>query len=130
MIESDYRLLSKSRQCALLAISRTALYYRSKGESALNLKLMRLMDEIHMARPQYGSRQMASTLRLWRSLKYECVYLHAFEGGQETRVGIGRWIEFYNTERPHSSLGDFTPYEAYYSLPVNGQHQPAVEQAA
>lgn len=51
--------------------------------------------------------------RLWRSLKYECVYLHAFETGSEAREGIGRWIEHYNRERPHSSLGGRTPEEAY-----------------
>ena len=32
--------------------------------------------------------------RLWRSLKYECVYLHAFSGGREARQGIGHWIDF------------------------------------
>ncbi len=47
--------------------------------------------------------------RLWRSLKYECVYLNAFETGSEARVGIGRWIDFYNRFRPHSSLGGVPP---------------------
>ena len=51
--------------------------------------------------------------RLWRSLKYECVYLHDFQTGSQARAGIGRWIEFYNHERPHSSLGDSTPMETY-----------------
>jgi putative transposase len=51
--------------------------------------------------------------RLWRSLKYECVYLHAFETGSATREGIGKWIDFYNTERPHSALGGRTPVEAH-----------------
>lgn len=47
--------------------------------------------------------------RLWRSLKYECVYLHAFETGSEARAGIGKWIGFYNQHRPHSSLGGLPP---------------------
>ena len=34
--------------------------------------------------------------RLWRSLKYECVYLHAFETGSELRAGLSRWIRYYN----------------------------------
>jgi putative transposase len=52
--------------------------------------------------------------RLWRSLKYECVYLNAFETGGETRSGIGNWIDYYNRRRPHSSLGRHrTPEEAY-----------------
>jgi putative transposase len=51
--------------------------------------------------------------RLWRTLKYECIYLHAFETGSETRRGISRWVDKYNNHRPHSSLGGLTPDEAY-----------------
>jgi putative transposase len=47
--------------------------------------------------------------RLWRSLKYECVYLNAYETGGEARAGIGEWIDFYNNIRPHSGLGGITP---------------------
>ena len=58
--------------------------------------------------------------RLWRTLKYECVYLNAFETGSEARDGIGRWVELYNRKRPHSSLDDRTPHEAYFGLPRAG----------
>lgn len=58
--------------------------------------------------------------RLWRSLKYECIYLNAFETGSEASKGIEKWIKRYNEERPHSSLDDKTPYEAYYNLPRAG----------
>lgn len=51
--------------------------------------------------------------RLWRSLKCECVYLHAFETGSTARAGISKWIGFYNTQRPHSALGGGTPVEAH-----------------
>ena len=51
--------------------------------------------------------------RLWRSLKYECVYLHAFETGSELRAGLSKWIGYYNTRRPHSTLAGHTPDEAY-----------------
>jgi putative transposase len=51
--------------------------------------------------------------RLWRSLKYECIYLHAFETGSELRAGLARWIGYYNTRRPHSTLAGRTPDEAY-----------------
>jgi putative transposase len=51
--------------------------------------------------------------RLWRSCKYECVYLHAFETGAEIRSGLGRWLSYYNGQRPHSALGGHTPDEAY-----------------
>ena len=58
--------------------------------------------------------------RLWRTLKYECVYLYAFETGSEARKGIEEWIRRYNEERPHSSLDDRTPHEAYWNLPKAG----------
>jgi len=51
--------------------------------------------------------------RLWRSLKYECVYLHAFERGSEAKAGIRKWIAYYNTERPHSTHGILTPDEVH-----------------
>ncbi len=52
--------------------------------------------------------------RLWRSLKYECVYLHAWETGSEARAGVGKWIEFYNHKRPHSALGGKPPAVVYW----------------
>jgi len=266
MVEPAHPKLSVSRQCALVGISRSAFYAPSKGESPLNLALMRLIDAQFLETPWYGSRQMARHLRregyvvgrkrvrrlmakmglsavyqrprttvphpehrtwpyllrnlvidrpdqvwcadityipmrrgflyvvaimdwasrrvlswrlsntmdadfciealeeamarhgrpeifntdqgsqftsarftdvllgagvkismdgkgrwinnvfierLWRSLKYECVYLHAFETGSEARAGIGRWMAYYNAERPHSALGGRTPLEAH-----------------
>jgi putative transposase len=271
MIEPAHPKLSIVRQCDLVSISRSSFYFEAKGESPLNLKLMRLIDEQFLQTPFYGSRQMARWLRrqgycvgrkrvrrlmrkmglvpiyqaprtsrshphhkvypyllrgltidrlnqvwcadityipirggflylvaimdwasrkvlswrlsntmeasfcvealeeafakhgvpeiintdqgsqftgmewieavktagswismdgkgrwmdnvfierLWRSLKYECVYLHAFETGSEARSGIGHWINFYNTQRPHSTLDGRTPREAYNGLPI------------
>ncbi|WP_370671626.1 IS3 family transposase [Nitratireductor aquibiodomus] len=51
--------------------------------------------------------------RLWRSLKYECVFLNAFETGSEARNGIGSWIAYYNGRRPHSTFGGRTPDEVH-----------------
>ena len=51
--------------------------------------------------------------RLWRSLKYEQVYLADYATGLEARAGIAWWMDFYNQRRPHSSLEDQTPDEAY-----------------
>ena len=51
--------------------------------------------------------------RLWRSLKYEAVYLHELTDGFKAERVIGDWIDFYNTKRPHSALGGRTPAEAY-----------------
>lgn len=68
--------------------------------------------------------------RLWRSLKYECVYLHAFETGSEAKAGIGRWVTFYNEHHPHSRLDDKTPDEAYSQTSGTGSPVPIGPQAA
>ena len=57
--------------------------------------------------------------RLWKSIKYEEVYLHAYESVSAAKTGIGRYISFYNERRPHRSLDGATPERVYFkSLPV------------
>jgi putative transposase len=60
--------------------------------------------------------------RLWRSVKYEEVYLHAYDSVSDARTSIGRYLDLYNHRRPHSSLDDMTPDRAYFGsqrmLPV------------
>jgi putative transposase len=57
--------------------------------------------------------------RLWRSVKYEEVYLHAYESVAEARASISRYLTFYNGKRPHSSLDARTPDRAYFDhLPL------------
>jgi len=62
--------------------------------------------------------------RLWKSIKYEEVYLKAYDSVSHARASIGRYIEFYNTRRPHSSLDKKTPDEFYFAT------LPAIKQAA
>jgi putative transposase len=52
--------------------------------------------------------------RLWRTLKYDHIYLNPAESGNACRDGIGEFLNYYNQERPHSSLNDQTPDEVYY----------------
>ena len=54
--------------------------------------------------------------RLWRSLKYECVYLNAFENFRDAQRQIRSWMDYYNDERPHSRLDDLTPSEVYAGI--------------
>jgi len=57
--------------------------------------------------------------RLWRSVKYEEVYLHAYETVSAARAGLARYLDFYNLRRPHRSLDGSTPDEVYFaSLPA------------
>ena len=52
--------------------------------------------------------------RLWWTVKYQYLYLQAFENGIELRQGLQRWFSFYNQERPHQSLNNKTPDEVYF----------------
>jgi len=60
--------------------------------------------------------------RLWRTVKYEEVYLRAYDSVSDARASIGRYLDLYNRRRPHSSLDDMTPDRAYFGsqrmLPV------------
>ena len=87
MIDREHQRLSVSRQCRLLAVSRSTVYYRPRGESAQTLALMRRIDELYLDYPFYGSRQMMRHLaregvavgrhrvrRLMRLLGLEAIY--------------------------------------------------------
>tara|TARA_B100000678_G_scaffold202665_1_gene170564 strand:- start:7694 stop:7945 length:252 start_codon:yes stop_codon:yes gene_type:complete len=60
--------------------------------------------------------------RLWRSVKYESIYLHAFFDGMQWCKELTRYFSWYNAERPHQGLDDATPDEVYFS--------PSLTQAA
>lgn len=62
--------------------------------------------------------------RLWKSIKYENVYLHAYEGVSQAKAGIGKYLTFYNEQRPHSSLDGRTPDDVYF------ESSPLLAQAA
>jgi putative transposase len=65
--------------------------------------------------------------RLWRTVKYEEVYLKAYQDGREARAGITNYFRFYNTQRPHQALGYRTPAEAYASTPMEATEGGMVE---
>ncbi len=65
--------------------------------------------------------------RLWRSVKYEEVYLKAYQDGREARIWLGNYFRFYNTERPHQALGYRTPAEVFNSTMVESTNGCMVE---
>ncbi len=73
--------------------------------------------------------------RLWRSIKYDGVYLKAYENVPQARAEIGKYLTFYNTKRPHSSLDGQTPDQAYFNRlpPIPAEHNkgrnPLIKQA-
>ena len=57
--------------------------------------------------------------RLWKSVKYEEVYLHAYDSVSEAKRGLEKYFTFYNQQRPHTALDDQTPDEFYFdNLPT------------
>ena len=78
----------------------------------------------HLADQEGAWRDNVFVERLWRFIKYEEVYLHAYDSASDAKTGLTRYINFYNTARPHSSLDKKTPDEFYFA-PL-----PAIKQAA
>ncbi|MEP0456292.1 MULTISPECIES: IS3 family transposase [Alphaproteobacteria] len=68
--------------------------------------------------------------RLWRSLKYECVYLHAWETGSEAKAGVKKWMDFYNNNRPHSALGGKPPAVIYWQRMAEPKPDQQVQRVA
>ena len=60
------------------------------------------------------------------SLKYECVYLHAWETGSQTKAGVSGWINVYNHQRPHAAHGVQLPAVAYFNQIETGQQRKKV----
>ena len=65
--------------------------------------------------------------RLWRSVKYEEVYLKAYQDGRDALTGLGNYFRFYNRERPHQALGYRTPAEVHYAGEVVATNERMVE---
>lgn len=64
--------------------------------------------------------------RLWRSRKYECVYLRAWETGSHAKAGVGRRITFYNRQRPDAAHGDQPPAEVCFNVTQTDHQVQAV----
>jgi putative transposase len=64
--------------------------------------------------------------RFWRSLKYECVYLHAWETSLQAKAGVGRWITSYNHHCPHTAHGGQPPAVVYFNATQTDQQVQAV----
>ena len=72
-----------------------------------------MISELRAGSAQFRPSRIGSIERLWRSLKYEGVYLRDYRLVPEARANIGRYFQFYNYERPHQSLEYRTPADLY-----------------
>jgi len=65
--------------------------------------------------------------RLWRTMKYEEMYLRAYQNGKDARIRISDYFRFYNTARPHQTLGYRTPGDVFTSIPFEESEKSVIE---
>lgn len=112
----DVEFCIKAREDAMRLHGRPGTFDTDRGSQFTGPRFTDVLLEAEAQISMGGrGRRMDNVMieRLWRSLQYECVYPDAFETGSEARAGIGKWIAFCNTARPHSPLGGRTPLEAH-----------------
>ena len=120
----DVEFCIEALQDALTTYGRPDIFNTDQGSQFTSLRFTELLIAAGVQVSMDGRGRWMDNVfieRLWRSLKYECVYMNAFETGSETRTGLRRWIDYYNAERPHSALGGRTPAEAHAGLSVDGR---------
>jgi putative transposase len=101
---------------ALERFGRPEIFNSDQGAQFTSEAFTKLLREHGIAISMDGTGRCLDNVfieRLWRSLKYEEVYLHAYEKVAAARAGIGRYLTFYNCERPHQALGYQTPDTFY-----------------
>jgi putative transposase len=114
-------------QEALRRYGKPGIFNTDQGTQFTSQEFTQLLKENGIAISMDGRgcwRDYVFVERLWKSIKYEEVYLCAYGTVSAARSGIGRYIDFYNGRRPHSSLDGMTP-DAFYL-----KHLPAMQRAA
>lgn len=98
------------------------IFNTDQGSQFTSEEFTRVLKDHHIRISMDGKGRWVDNVmveRLWRSLKYEEVYLKSYDSPAQARQEIGKYFEFYNTERRHQSLEKSTPDELYYELPVS-----------
>ena len=104
----------------MAAIIKPEIFNTDQGSQFTSIEFIKLLKGAGVSISMDGKgawRDNVFIERLWRSIKYEEIYLHAYLSVPEARAGIGKYIEFYNQRRPHSSLAGNTPEQAYFKQP-------------
>ena len=112
----DARFCTEALTDALERYGRPQIFNTDQGSQFTSLQFTATLKDAGVAISMDGRGRCMDNIfieRLWRSLKYEAVYLHELSDGFQAQRVIARWMEFYNTQRPHSALSDSTPAEPY-----------------
>ena len=106
---------------ALARHGRPEICNTDQGSQFTSVEFIKVLKNVEVAISMDGKgawRDNVFVERLWRTVKYEEVYLRAYGSVSEARTSIGRYLGFYNGTRPHSSLGGQTPDQAYFNQPT------------
>jgi putative transposase len=121
-----------------LQTGRPEIFNTDQGSQFTSKEFIAILEEQGIRVSMDGAGSYNDNLfveRFWRTLKYEEVYLKAYTDAREARREIGRYIRFYNGDRPHQALRYQTPAEVYYAEPVavvkegmliSGKHPPSI----
>lgn len=103
---------------ALARYGKPDIFNTDQGSQFTSIDFVKMLKEAEIAISMDGKgawRDNVFVERLWRTIKYEEVYLHAYASVPEARAALARYLTFYNTRRPHSSLDRKTPDQAYFN---------------
>ena len=102
---------------ALKNHGRPEIFNTDQGSQFKSLEFTQKLKDNEIRISMDGKGRLADNVfveRLWRSLKYEAVYLKAYESSKEAEIEIGNYMVFYNAERNHQGLNNLTPDEVYF----------------
>jgi putative transposase len=121
-ISMDVSFCTEALEEALARYGKPEIFNTDQGSQFTSIAFTSVLqrEEIAISMDGRGAwRDNVVVERLWRSVKYEEVYLRAYGAVSEARTSLGRYFEFYNGKRPHSSLGAKTPDQMYFdNLPL------------
>ena len=124
----DARFCVEALNEALSRYGKPEIFNTDQGSQFTSVDFTNVLKDAGVAISMDGRGRCMDNIfieRLWRSLKYEAVYLHELTDGFKAERVISEWIDFYNTERPHSALAGRTPAEAYGAeRPVDMMDKP------
>ena len=119
-ISMDMAFCIEAVEEALANHGAPAIFNTDQGSQFTSLEFTELLKQHNIEISMDGKgawRDNVFVERLWRSVKYEEVYLKAYETVSDVKSGLGRYFQFYNTRRPHSSLERQTPDQVYFNRP-------------
>lgn len=120
-ISLDAEFCIEALEEALARHGRPAIFNSDQGSQFTSAAFTAVLHREKIAISMDGKgcwRDNVFVERLWRSVKYEEVYLNAYASVPEARAGISRYFVFYNAVRPHSALGARTPDQIYFNQPL------------